>query len=55
MAEPKGTYWYHSHVGAQRSNGVFGALIIKERQPAVKPTPTDVIMTIGLYRSNFLF
>ena len=30
-AKPKGTFWYHSHVGAQRSAGVFGALIIKER------------------------
>ena len=25
-----GTYWYHSHTGAQRTDGLFGALIIKE-------------------------
>ena len=28
---PPGTYWYHSHVGAQRTNGLQGALIIKEK------------------------
>eukprot|EP00092_Neocalanus_flemingeri_P093776 GFUD01119213.1.p1 GENE.GFUD01119213.1~~GFUD01119213.1.p1 ORF type:complete len:832 (+),score=108.53 GFUD01119213.1:2-2497(+) len=28
---PAGTYWYHSHVGAQRTNGAYGALIIKEK------------------------
>ena len=30
-ARPSGTYWYHSHVGALRSKGIYGALIIKER------------------------
>ena len=30
-AEPSGTYWYHSHVGAQRAKGLYGALVIKER------------------------
>ena len=29
-ATPTGTHWYHSHVGLQRTNGLFGALIIKE-------------------------
>ncbi|XP_048741747.1 uncharacterized protein LOC125655476 isoform X2 [Ostrea edulis] len=32
-ARPSGTYWYHSHVGAQRAKGLYGALIIKERHP----------------------
>eukprot|EP00092_Neocalanus_flemingeri_P037131 GFUD01040419.1.p1 GENE.GFUD01040419.1~~GFUD01040419.1.p1 ORF type:complete len:1080 (-),score=178.77 GFUD01040419.1:196-3435(-) len=27
---PPGTYWYHSHVGSQRTNGAYGALIIKD-------------------------
>jgi len=35
---PPGTYWYHSHVGAQRTNGAYGALIIKP-----KKTMDDVI------------
>merc|ERR1739844_645188 len=29
---PPGTYWYHSHVGAQRTNGLQGALIIKDKE-----------------------
>ena len=30
-ATPPGTHWYHSHTGAQRTDGLFGALIVKER------------------------
>ena len=26
-----GTHWYHSHSGAQRTDGLFGSLIVKER------------------------
>ena len=29
-ATPAGTHWYHSHVGAQRTDGLFGALIVRE-------------------------
>lgn len=28
QAYPSGTFWYHSHVGSQRTKGMFGALII---------------------------
>lgn len=42
-----GTYWYHSHIGSQRTNGVYGAFIIKKRYaPGVVP-PIDMIMTVG--------
>ena len=27
-----GTYWYHSHVGAQRTDGLYGAFIVKEAE-----------------------
>ena len=30
-ATPAGTHWYHSHTGAQRTDGLFGALIVKEK------------------------
>ena len=30
-ASPSGTFWYHSHSGAQRTDGLYGALIVKER------------------------
>ncbi|XP_064399456.1 uncharacterized protein LOC135345937 isoform X2 [Halichondria panicea] len=29
-ATPPGTHWYHSHAGAQRTDGLFGALIVQE-------------------------
>ena len=32
-AHPAGTYWYHSHAGAQRSDGLYGALIINDTIP----------------------
>ncbi|KAL3866697.1 hypothetical protein ACJMK2_043978 [Sinanodonta woodiana] len=31
LAEPTGTFWYHSHMGGQRTMGAFGALIIRNR------------------------
>ncbi|XP_069141451.1 uncharacterized protein [Argopecten irradians] len=31
VARPKGTYWYHSHVGTQRTQGLYGALIVRDR------------------------
>ena len=31
-AEPSGTHWYHSHMGSQKSDGLFGGLVILERQ-----------------------
>jgi FtsP/CotA-like multicopper oxidase with cupredoxin domain len=32
-ATPAGTHWYHSHVGVQYGNGLFGPLIVEERTP----------------------
>ena len=29
-ARPTGTHWYHSHTGVQRSDGLFGALTVRE-------------------------
>ena len=30
LASPSGTFWYHSHTGTQRTEGLYGALIVKE-------------------------
>lgn len=30
-AFPTGTFWYHSHSGAQRTDGLYGGLIVMER------------------------
>jgi FtsP/CotA-like multicopper oxidase with cupredoxin domain len=32
-ATPAGTHWYHSHVGVQYGEGLFGPLIVEERTP----------------------
>ncbi|CAN5134351.1 multicopper oxidase family protein [soil metagenome] len=32
-ATPAGTHWYHSHVGVQYGNGLFGPLIIEDAEP----------------------
>ena len=31
-ATPRGTFWYHSHVGTQRSMGLYGALVVRQRR-----------------------
>ena len=36
IASPSGTFWYHSHSGAQRTDGLFGAMIVKERPGRLK-------------------
>ncbi len=30
-ASPSGSFWYHSHSGAQRTQGVFGTLVVREQ------------------------
>ena len=32
-AIPAGTHWYHAHSGAQRTDGMYGALIVKDAIP----------------------
>ena len=39
-ATPPGTHWYHSHTGAQRTDGLFGALIVKERTANLRSVKT---------------
>ena len=33
VAEPAGTHWYHSHVGVQYGNGLFGPFVVEEASP----------------------
>ncbi|KAL3853270.1 hypothetical protein ACJMK2_016825 [Sinanodonta woodiana] len=44
IAEPSGTFWYHSHMGSQFTMGAFGAFIIREKGET-KAMP-EHIMTI---------
>ena len=32
-ARQRGTYWYHSHSGFQEQTGLYGALIVEDREP----------------------
>ena len=41
-ATPSGTFWYHSHSGAQRTDGLFGALIVKERSDKMENIREDL-------------
>ncbi|MBX9580044.1 MAG: multicopper oxidase family protein, partial [Gemmataceae bacterium] len=36
QAEPAGTHWYHAHVGVQYGNGLFGPLVVEEREPIAR-------------------
>ena len=42
-----GTHWYHSHSGAQRTDGLFGALIVKDDQKEVL-LKHDTIMSMDI-------
>jgi len=37
VADEVGTYWYHSHQGMQKMDGLFGAVIVYD--PAKPPPP----------------
>ena len=41
-AAPSGTHWYHSHLGSQRTDGLFGALIVHESDKEHQDIIADV-------------
>jgi FtsP/CotA-like multicopper oxidase with cupredoxin domain len=43
-ATPAGTHWYHSHVGVQYGNGLFGPLIVEERTPIAAYDREEIVM-----------
>jgi FtsP/CotA-like multicopper oxidase with cupredoxin domain len=43
-ATPAGTHWYHSHVGVQYSNGLFGPLIVEEREPIARYDREEILL-----------
>ena len=55
-ADPTGTFWYHSHVGTQRTDGLFGALVIRDKPnifqgeivPRIRPEDSDSIPVIDM-------
>ena len=53
-AEQYGTHWYHSHSGAQRTDGLFGALIVKEKNNTQRNNLLGELTSIGItdYEDN---
>jgi FtsP/CotA-like multicopper oxidase with cupredoxin domain len=43
-ATPAGTHWYHSHVGVQYGNGLFGPLIIDEVVPPARYDRDEILL-----------
>ncbi len=43
-ATPAGTHWYHSHVGVQYGNGLFGSLIVEEREPIAAYDREEILL-----------
>ena len=41
-ANPAGTHWYHSHTGAQRTDGLFGALVVLESDERMNNTKAEL-------------
>ena len=41
-ASPSGTFWYHSHSGAQRTDGFYGALVVKENKSRLNDIRTEL-------------
>lgn len=39
--DESGTYWYHSSAGAQRGKGLYGALIVLDREPSAHLDKVD--------------
>ncbi len=42
-ATPAGTHWYHSHVGVQYGNGLFGPLVVEERTPIASYDREEIV------------
>lgn len=45
-AKPVGTFWYHSHMGHQRLNGLFGAFIVRQKSARNVPRMTEHILQV---------
>ncbi len=41
-AIPSGTMWYHSHVGTQRTEGIFGSLVVREKEDVIEEAQTEL-------------
>ena len=51
-ADQVGTYWYHSHMGAQRMDGIFGAIIISRKTD--KEMPQISLVMFDWFQTNVI-
>lgn len=47
-ASPSGTFWYHSHSGTQRIDGLFGGLIVKDKPQRLKIIKSKLLVNHGV-------
>jgi FtsP/CotA-like multicopper oxidase with cupredoxin domain len=52
VAEPAGTHWYHSHVGVQYGNGLFGPFIVDEASPIAAYDRDEVLLINDWFREE---
>jgi FtsP/CotA-like multicopper oxidase with cupredoxin domain len=50
IAEPAGTHWYHSHVGVQYGNGLFGPFVVEEMSPIASYDRDEVLLINDWFR-----
>jgi multicopper oxidase len=43
-ATPAGTHWYHSHVGVQYGDGLFGPLVVEESKPIAQYDREEILL-----------
>jgi FtsP/CotA-like multicopper oxidase with cupredoxin domain len=46
VAEPAGIHWYHSHVGVQYGDGLFGPFVVEEASP-IATYDRDVVLVLN--------
>jgi FtsP/CotA-like multicopper oxidase with cupredoxin domain len=51
-ADPAGTHWYHSHVGVQYGNGLFGPFVVEERSPIAAYDRDEVLLINDWFRES---
>ena len=52
VAEPAGTHWYHSHVGVQYGNGLFGPFVVEEQSPIATYDRDEVLLISDWFRES---
>jgi multicopper oxidase len=52
VAEPAGTHWYHSHVGVQYGNGLFGPFVVEEASPIASYDRDEVLLINDWFRES---